>query len=393
MYCDACDIEIPPLAWVELHGEMLCSACAVAQMDLDALDGLAGLTAPATGVFDIDTSSPPPVAVSAPDYTVAAPTSFQTVEQFYATVSPGIYAKKTRRGLSAIAPDEEGPYNMPAMPAKEGFKFGCDPEAFVRNADGKHVSAALLLPGTKADPFPVEDGAVQVDGMAAEFNIDPVDNFEDWNKKIKNVIRQLEAMLPEGHTLDFSSSVVFNEDEFNTAPDIAKELGCSPDWNAWTGEVNPPPSDPENPFMRCAAGHIHLGWTEGETPDNLQHIMNCNDIVKQLDWYLGGWSTKMDTDPTRRRLYGRAGACRYKPYGVEYRVLSNFWVATRDRRLAVWNRMQQAIEDMRYVFVPDRARNYNDGLIEMINTTTLNPDLAAAYRFPLRTIDTSYSRF
>jgi hypothetical protein len=379
MFCEACDIEMDDESWVEFDDITLCQACAANFIHSD--DEEAPHIEPLP-------PAPPPPSLPSPYTTQAA------IEQLYATAfPPNAGLVKKRRSLNTTAPDEEGTYNMPPLVSKEGFKFGCDPEAFVRDADGKHVSAALLLPGTKADPFPVEDGAVQVDGMAAEFNIDPVDNFEDWNKKIKNVIRQLEAMLPEGHTLDFSSSVVFNEDEFNTAPDIAKELGCSPDWNAWTGEVNPPPSDPENPYMRCAAGHIHLGWTEGETPDNLQHIMNCNDIVKQLDWYLGGWSTKMDTDPTRRRLYGRAGACRYKPYGVEYRVLSNFWVSSRDRRLAVWNRMQQAISDMRHVFVPDRASKSNANLIEMINSTSIDSDMAAMYRFPLRTIDPSYSRF
>ena len=33
-------------------------------------------------------------------------------------------------------------------------------------------------------------------------------------------------------------------------------------------------------------------------------------------------------------MYGKAGACRVKPYGVEYRVLSNKWVS--DTRLRKW---------------------------------------------------------
>ena len=52
--------------------------------------------------------------------------------------------------------------------------LGADPEAFVVLKDGGiPVSAHGLLPGTKDKPFPVEKGAVQVDGMAAEFNIEP----------------------------------------------------------------------------------------------------------------------------------------------------------------------------------------------------------------------------
>jgi hypothetical protein len=270
--------------------------------------------------------------------------------------------------------------------AKEGFKFGCDPEAFVLNTKtGKHVTAEGLIPGTKTDPHPVKHGAIQVDGMAAEFNIDPVDNFKDFNRNIQAVINQLQKMLPPDHVLDFIPSVVFDEKIFNASPDKAKELGCSPDFNAWTGDVNPPPAGADNPCLRTASGHIHVGWTEDGDLTDEQHLMNCRDLVKQFDWYLGGWSTTVDTDPTRRQLYGRAGACRYKTYGVEYRVLSNFWVVSRERRLAVWNRMQLAIEAMAKQFMPDCviSQTYNSLLQTGINESSLHPDLVRSYAYPL----------
>ena len=49
---------------------------------------------------------------------------------------------------------------------------GCDPEVFVAKG-GKFISAHGMIPGTKKAPHKVERGAVQVDGMALEFNIDP----------------------------------------------------------------------------------------------------------------------------------------------------------------------------------------------------------------------------
>lgn len=265
----------------------------------------------------------------------------------------------------------------------DGFKFGCDPELFVVNPDGEYVSAAGLIPGTKANPFPVKCGAVQVDGMAAEFNIDPVDNFTDFNTNIIVVMKQLKAMLPPGYNLQAAPSVVFSEKVWAEAQEQAKELGCTPDFNAWTGEINPPPHDPENPRLRTASGHIHVGWTEDADFD-AQHIMNCRDLVKQLDWHLGAWSVKQDSDATRRRLYGKAGACRYKPYGVEYRVLSNFWVTTSARRLQVWNRLQNAIWGMSSNFFPDReGGKYNPLLIETINTSRRNSLLESKFSFPI----------
>lgn len=279
------------------------------------------------------------------------------------------------------------------LPPQPGFKFGCDPELFIKNDKGVYVSAEGLIPGTKTEPFKVPFGAVQVDGMAAEFNIDAATDFAEFNRNISKVMATLTAMLPAGYSLDAVPSVVFDEETFKSSPDKAKELGCTPDFNAWTGDINPPPHDPGNPYLRTASGHLHVGWTEGAQMDDIQHIMNCRDLVKQFDWYLGGWSVKVDTDPTRRSLYGKAGACRYKSYGVEYRVLSNFWVTTRERRLAVWNRMQMAIAAMASGFIPDKAGGYNERLQESINTSVLDKDTASMFRFPLTTTDYSQMRY
>lgn len=276
------------------------------------------------------------------------------------------------------------------LDASPGFTFGCDPELFILNDLGKLVTAAGLIPGTKDKPHVVEYGAVQVDGMAAEFNIDPVTNFMDWDRNIEAVMKQLQDFLPKGYSFHIVPSVRFDKDVFDGAPDEAKELGCNPDFNAWTGEVNPPPELPDDPYLRTASGHIHIGWGEGLENHDIQHILNCRDMVKQLDWYLGAWSVSKDKDPTRRSLYGKAGAYRPKPYGVEYRVLSNFWIAEQDARMAVWNRLQQAVADMRNRFMPDKTlREGNDMLVTMINQSRPNPDLLSLHNFPLETIVTA----
>jgi len=279
--------------------------------------------------------------------------------------------------------------NMDGVQLLEGFSVGCDPELFVVNADGLPVCADMI-PGSKAEPYKVPFGAVQRDGMAAEFNIDPVTNFKDFDHHITEVMKSLKGFLPTGYSLLARPSVVFTPEEFNQAPDDAKELGCSPDFDAWSGEVNPPPHDPDNPYLRTASGHLHYGWTSDASMSDVQHILNCRDLVKQLDWYLGGWSLKTDNDSTRRRLYGKAGACRYKPYGVEYRVLSNFWLTTKTRRLAVWNRGAQAIADMRDTYIPETAGGYNEMLIQSINMSERQGLLEKKFKFPLQTTDHSY---
>ena len=50
-----------------------------------------------------------------------------------------------------------------------------------------------------------------------------------------------------------------------------------------------------------------------------------------MDFFLGLPSVLYDADTERRKLYGKAGAMRYKPYGVEYRTLSNAWLKNKNR--------------------------------------------------------------
>lgn len=280
-----------------------------------------------------------------------------------------------------------------ALAARENFVFGADPEVFIFNAEGKAVPPTMI-PGDKQNPHKVRGGALQRDGFAAEFNINPAHDFATWNKNFDTVLAALQECLPEGYTWKAVPSVVFEEEIFEDAPDDYKILGCSPDWNAWTQDVNPPPFCEENPFLRCAGGHIHVGWGKNYSMDDALHLQNCFDLVKQLDWFLAGWSLKMDNDVTRRALYGNAGACRLKSYGVEYRTLSNFWITTKDRRLAVWNRLQLAIGAMNSGFLPDRApEGFNDKLVEGINTGKFDPAFKKTCHFPLVTTESSYAKF
>lgn len=275
---------------------------------------------------------------------------------------------------------------MNAMP---GLTFGCDPELFIVDAEGEFVCPDGIIPGTKEEPYPVPGGAVQQDGMTAEFNIDPVSRFEDFEKNIKMVMSKMEQFLPPGHRYVATPSATFSEKVWDKASDKAKALGCSPDFNAWTGAPNPPPEDLENPRLRCAGGHIHFGWTQDADLSNAQHILACRDLVKQMDYFLGAWSLRMDKDRFRRRLYGKAGAMRFKPYGVEYRTLSNFWLANASRRKATWNRMQSAIWAMRHNFMPEMGEKLklNGALIESINQSKRDKMLEAQFCWPIMNIE------
>jgi hypothetical protein len=221
--------------------------------------------------------------------------------------------------------------------------LGCDPELFVTTKEGVFRSAHGLIPGTKANPFVVDKGAVQVDGMALEFNIDAVDNEDDWVNNINTVMAQMRAMVP-GYEFAIVPSCRFNGNHFRAQPDEAKELGCEPDYNAYTLVANPRPDNQTT--MRTASGHVHIGFCEGADPLSDDHMVRCATLVKQLDAYLGLPSILFDKDTKRRSMYGAAGAFRPKSYGLEYRVLSNAWLLNEKRMRFVFNQTQKAVKDL-----------------------------------------------
>ena len=243
------------------------------------------------------------------------------------------------------------------------IKIGADPEFFV-SYQGKIVSAHGLLPGTKLDPHRVKNGAVQVDGMALEINIDPAKTLDEFCGNISSVLRQLRDMIPR-HTLVIEPVAHFDEEYMKAQGKEVTELGCNPDFNAYTGEVNPTPN--AGGTMRTAAGHIHIGWCTDADVQNSSHVDMCTVLVKQLDLFLGVPSLMWDTCVERRELYGKAGAFRPKEYGVEYRVLSNVWMRTEHRKRWVYRRTLAAVAALEdgqrwYERIPDAEAciNTND---------------------------------
>jgi hypothetical protein len=225
------------------------------------------------------------------------------------------------------------------------FTIGCDPELFIKNLEGDFVSAHDWIPGTKEEPHKVPGGAIQVDGVALEFNTDPASSFFDFTKNIGLVLDNLYARV-EGfmsdHMIVFEPTAHFDPDYFENLPETAKLLGCMPDYNAYTGEENIPPETTE-PF-RTAGGHIHIGWGNWLDPNDSTHFDMCREAVKQLDAVLYPASMLWDNDDKRRRLYGSRGAFRAKTYGVEYRPLSCAWLASDESIKYVYEQSLRAMD-------------------------------------------------
>lgn len=216
-----------------------------------------------------------------------------------------------------------------------GITIGCDPEVFVVDSSGSVGTAIECIGGSKMEPLRVNKGALQEDNVLAEFNTDPADSVEAFVDNVNTVLGELRNVLSFlGFKPLVKASHEYTEQELEDAGYAAFVFGCDPDFNAYTGEANPKPDPVGN--LRTAGGHVHIGY------DNPDEAMNrC--VGMACDILLGIPSVLLDDDTRRRSMYGTAGAIRHKQYGVEYRSLSNFWLASDDLKRWVFAQAEASV--------------------------------------------------
>ena len=219
---------------------------------------------------------------------------------------------------------------------------GADPELFLTDDNGKYISAIGKIGGSKMFPRKIDDygSAVQEDNVAVEFNIPPAESVKEF---ITNLYRPLSYLNKHAASMNLKLSIVpsakFDWDQLDNP--TAMMFGCSVDFNVWTGKPNPrPEAKGDNRNLRTCGGHLHLSWDE-------PNLEERRELVRTMDLFLGVPSVLIDNDSMRRVLYGRAGAYRPKPYGVEYRVLSNFWIKNLDRMRWAFEQSHRAIQFLR----------------------------------------------
>lgn len=235
------------------------------------------------------------------------------------------------------------------------FTIGCDPEIFVADATSLR-SIVGRVGGTKLFPRPLEelgDGfAVQEDNVAMEFCIPPAKNRDGFKKSVLTTVDYLDKLVQmQGLHIVMSSAESFPMVELQTPE--AQMFGCDPDFNAWTGEMNGRPHV-EDVTLRSAGGHVHVGC-DG---------VDIMELIKMMDLRMGVPSVLMDKGEKRKQLYGKWGAFRKKPYGVEYRTLSNFWIFNEKYCDWVYDQTALALE---HVSKGRSAEEYRELVHDAIN--------------------------
>lgn len=233
------------------------------------------------------------------------------------------------------------------------MRLGADPEVFLTNGNGQLISVIGKIRGTKWEPTQIADlppgFTLQQDNVALEFGIPPASSADEYVMHIKSVKdKGLEVL--RGLSYSPLSCAVFPEDQMQD--DAAHMFGCEPDYNAWTGKVNIKPQPP-HPFMRSAGGHVHVETKLPKKP-----------VIKAMDVFLSIPAVFMDHGEDRKQLYGKSGAFRPKPYGVEYRTLSNFWIFDDKLIQWVWRNTERALKSVRS---GQRFDRYEDEIVSCID--------------------------
>jgi Phage phiEco32-like COOH.NH2 ligase-type 2 len=213
------------------------------------------------------------------------------------------------------------------------FTIGCDPELFLKNPQGKFISAVGLIGGNKIIPQKITESghAILEDNVAVEFNVPPSSSCDEFISHINFTLDYLtDKVASLGLEFSKAAAISFDKDQLLTPE--SQQFGCESDFNAWTRKVNESPKA-EDSSLRSCGGHIHIGT-------DLPNI----EVIRAMDLFAGIPSLYLDDDKTRRQLYGKAGAYRPKIYGVEYRTLSNFWIWSDEYKEWAYRQTEKALD-------------------------------------------------
>lgn len=234
---------------------------------------------------------------------------------------------------------------MSSMKVDFGPRIGADPELFVSNKEGRITPVCGLVGGTKSNPIPVDptllipngmknvrmkgsEGvfAYQEDNVAFEFNIPACATAESFMYSINGMIAWLHNFLAtKGLSPVFQNRHAFSP--LDLMHPLAAEIGCSSDNDAYAQ----PGRFERQPFQihdlglhRFCGGHIHVQYNKNNVPPHIfAQFMDVVACLPFLSW---------DKQQERRKFYGKPGIYRDKPYGIEYRTLSNFWLKDEFRK-------------------------------------------------------------
>lgn len=219
-------------------------------------------------------------------------------------------------------------------------QMGSDPEFFFKKNDKVIGSEHLIAEkgefylGKEYKPYGSQVNPKFVrDGVQVELNPQYYTCRGSMGNEFRTAFQYLQKLIKSKDDkvkVCFSRSVRILKSELMKLDPKNQVFGCMPSKNAY-GEDNSmylASVDATKYRIRSAGGHIHISPSGDPALEKV--IKNSPDkLVQLLDIIVGNTCVMIDREPgnkIRRKLYGRAGEYRTPKHGVEYRVLSNFWL-------------------------------------------------------------------
>jgi hypothetical protein len=226
-----------------------------------------------------------------------------------------------------------------------GPRLGADPELFVQTSEGQIVPVCGKIGGTKEQPLIINhlidaqygpegprrgrgevdregNYAVQEDNVMLEFNIPAYSDGAYFQEAITKILTVLEnsVLIQQGIRAKYEVMHTFKPEDMAPFPQ-AFTIGCMPDMNAYAenGVFERQPFNATHfGNHRFCGGHLHVQYNHNNVP---RHIFaQFMDLVAELPFL------RYDKQKMRRMFYGQPGLYREKPYGIEYRTPSNYWL-------------------------------------------------------------------
>lgn len=222
-----------------------------------------------------------------------------------------------------------------AKPENIQLTFGADPEIFIYDNEEKRIVSAIpVVKRDKYDPHKLDEHVnFYFDNCMGEFTVKPAASKEEFIKNIGNSLKLINEFLIGEYKNRYSIKIQAAHEfdpEFLEHEDALK-IGCNPEYNADTVSDVVPPDFSGN--LRSAGAHYAIGSARLSEDHFLSQFQTKIDLVKLFDYFVAIPFTLIDTDSTsamRRKIYGKKASHRpkdaYGSLGVEYRVLSNFWL-------------------------------------------------------------------
>ena len=184
------------------------------------------------------------------------------------------------------------------------------------------VPCVGLFPGTKKEPHHPKGWSknffIQEDNVMLEFNVPVCNSAMSLTEALSYAKEKVEKLCADKNLVPAWSIPEHKFKPKDLESLQAQTIGCDPDRSAYDGGASRGTA-PDLGNLRTCGGHLHIGGN-----------FNCPDFVVALFIeaniaFRGGAISIINHKNERQKWYGMPGIFRSKPYGIEYRTLSNGW--------------------------------------------------------------------